>query len=118
MLKDAGIRISRDGVRRAYDNIFVERLWRSLKYEEVYLRDYQMIPEARRGICEWLEFYNHHRPHQELDYRTPAEVYGIGKMNESGTVTEAIKAAIAPAGQQPPCKTAAWTADEIHLKSG
>jgi putative transposase len=118
VLKDAGIRISRDGVRRAYDNIFVERLWRSLKYEEVYLRDYQMIPEARRGICEWFEFYNHHRPHQALDYRTPAEVYGISKLKGSGTVTEAIDAAIAPVGPRPPCKRAALTGDEIHLKSG
>lgn len=56
VLKDAGIRISMDGVRRAYDNIFVERLWRSLKYEEVYLRDYAMVTEARRGIGDWFEF--------------------------------------------------------------
>jgi putative transposase len=118
VLKDAGIRISRDGVRRAYDNIFVERLWRSLKYEEVYLRDYQMIPEARRGIGDWFAFYNHHRPHQALDYRTPAEVYGIGTTKGSGTVTEAIDAATAPVGPRPPCQTAALTGDEIHLKSG
>jgi putative transposase len=118
VLKDAGIRISRDGVRRAYDNIFVERLWRSLKYEEVYLRDYQMIPEARRGISDWFEFYNHQRPHQALNYRTPAEVYGISKTKRSGTVTEAIEAAIAPVGPRPPCKTAALPGDEIHLKSG
>jgi putative transposase len=91
---------------------------RSLKYEEVYLRDYQMIPEARRGIGDWFAFYNDQRPHQALDYRTPAEVYGIGKSKGSGTVTEATDAAIAPAGPRPPCKTAAWTGDEIHLKSG
>ncbi len=77
VLKSAGMRISMDGVRRAYDNIFVERLWRSLKYEEVYLRDYQTVPEARRGISEWFEFYNHRRPHQALEYRTPAEVYEV-----------------------------------------
>jgi putative transposase len=118
VLEDAGIRISRDGVRRAYDNIFVERLWRSLKYEEVYLRDYRIIPEARRGICDWFEFYNHHRPHQALDYRTPAEVYGISRMKGSGKVTEAIDAAIASVGHRPPSEKAALTGDEIHLKSG
>ncbi len=73
-----------DGVRRAYDNIFVERLWRSLKYEEVYLHDYAMVPQARRGIGGWFEFYNHRRPHQALDYRTPAEVYGIKTTSGSG----------------------------------
>jgi putative transposase len=107
VLKGAGIRISMDGVRRAYDNIFVERLWRSLKYEEVYLRDYGMVPEARKGIGDWFEFYNHRRPHQSLDYRTPAEVYGIRTVNESGNVTGAAKAAIAPVGLRPPCATAA-----------
>ncbi len=107
VLKGAGIRISMDGVRRAYDNIFVERLWRSLKYEEVYLRDYGMIPEARQGIGQWFDFYNHRRPHQALDYRTPAEVYGIGNGMETGNVTGAAVAAIAPVGLRPPCATAA-----------
>ena len=96
-----------DGVGRAYDNIFVERLWRSLKYEEVYLRDYQTIPEARRGIGDWFAFYNHRRPHQALDYRTPAEVYGIDNEGRSGTVSGASIAAIAPVGLRPPCATAA-----------
>jgi transposase InsO family protein len=59
VLGGAGVRISMDGMRRAYDNIFVERLWRSLKYEEVYLRDYGTVPEAREGIGQWFEFYNH-----------------------------------------------------------
>jgi putative transposase len=107
VLKNAGIRISMDGVRRAYDNIFVERLWRSLKYEEVYLHDYGTAPEARRGIGEWFEFYNHRRPHQALAYRTPAEVYGITRVNGSGTMTGASTAAIAPLGLRPPCATAA-----------
>jgi putative transposase len=106
VLKSAGIRISMDGVRRAYDNIFVERLWRSLKYEEVYLRDYAMVTEARRGIGDWFEFYNHRRPHQALDYRTPAEVYGIGNGNESGTVIGAATPALAPVGLRPPCAMA------------
>ncbi len=107
VLKGAGIRISMDGVRRAYDNIFVERLWRSLKYEEVYLHDYAMIPDARQGIGQWFDFYNHRRPHQALDYRTPAEVYGIGNGMETGNVTGAAVAAIAPVGLRPPCATAA-----------
>ncbi len=107
VLKGAGVRISMDGVRRAYDNIFVERLWRSLKYEEVYLHDYAMVPQARRGIGGWFEFYNHRRPHQALDYRTPAEVYGIKTTSGSGIGIGAGTAAIAPVGLRPPCATAA-----------
>ena len=57
------------------DNIFIERLWRSLKYEEVYLKDYQLVSEARAGIDNYFQFYNHQRLHQSLDYRTPAAIY-------------------------------------------
>ena len=71
----AGIRISMDGRGRALDNIFNERLWRSVKYEEVYLHDYQSPREARRGIDRYLNFYNQERPHQSLAYLTPAQVY-------------------------------------------
>ena len=106
VLKGAGVRISMDGVRRAYDNIFVERLWRSLKYEEVYLRDYGMVLEARRGIGDWFEFYNHRRPHQALKYRTPAEVYGIKIGKGSGTVAGASTPAVAPVALRAPCATA------------
>jgi putative transposase len=53
----------------------VERLWRSLKYEEVYLKDYASVPEARAGISRYFQFYNHQRLHQSLDYRTPAAIY-------------------------------------------
>jgi putative transposase len=73
-----GIAISMDGRGRCFDNIFIERLWRSLKYEEVYLKDYQRVSEARSSIDDWFEFYNHHRPHQALQYRTPAAVYQEG----------------------------------------
>ena len=69
------IAISMDGRGRCMDNIFVERLWRSLKYEEVYLKDYASVPEARAGIARYFHFYNHERLHQSLDYRTPAAVY-------------------------------------------
>jgi len=71
-----GIRISMDARGRAFDNIFIERLWRTVKYEEVYLRDYGDALEARRGIGKYLDFYNMGRPHQRLGNRTPAEVYG------------------------------------------
>jgi putative transposase len=74
-LASRGIAISMDGRGRCLDNIFIERLWRSLKYEEVYLRDYALVPEARAGIGNWFRFYNRERPHQSLDYRTPAGLY-------------------------------------------
>jgi putative transposase len=75
LLQDAGIKISMDGKGRAIDNIFTERLWRSLKYEEVYLNEYTSPRQARQRVGDYLDFYNHRRPHQSLDYRTPAEVY-------------------------------------------
>ena len=75
MLLEQGIQVSMDGKGRYTDNIFVERLWRSIKYEEVYLKAYQTVAEARAGIKAYLEFYNQQRPHQALGYRTPAEVY-------------------------------------------
>ena len=64
-----------DGKGRATDNIFVERLWRTVKYEEVYLHDYGSPREARQGLARYFEFYNHRRLHQALDYCTPGEVY-------------------------------------------
>ena len=70
------IAISMDGRGRCMDNIFVERLWRSLKYEEVYLKDYGSVNEARAGIARYFQFYNQERLHQSLGYRTPASVYG------------------------------------------
>ena len=73
-LKTAGVQISMDGKGRALDNIFTERLWRSIKYEEVYLHSYVSPREARQNITRYMRFYNEERPHQSLDYRTPAEV--------------------------------------------
>ena len=75
MLIDKSIKISMDGRGRFHDNIFTERLWRSLKYEEVYLKDYQSVQEAKQGIGNYLTFYNHERLHQSLNYLTPAEVH-------------------------------------------
>ena len=74
-LKAADVRISWDGRGRALDNIFVERLWRSVKYEEVYLKDYQSVSDAERGLKAYFQFYNQERLHQALDYQTPGQVY-------------------------------------------
>jgi putative transposase len=75
LLKHEGIQISMDGRGRALDNVFVERLWRSVKYEEVYLKDYTSVREARQGLGEYFMFYNHKRLHQALGYQTPATIY-------------------------------------------
>jgi len=82
-LKNAGIRISMDGRGRAYDNIFVERLWRTVKYEEVYLHDYRTVLEAKRSLAEYFRFYNTERNHQALNYRTPYEVYFKEPFNQA-----------------------------------
>jgi len=75
-LQAAGVQISMDGQGRAFDNIFTERLWRTVKVEEVYLQDYQTVAEARLSLGRYVEFYNQERLHQALGYRTPAAVYG------------------------------------------
>jgi len=69
------IKISMDGRGRAFNNIFIERLWRTIKYEEVYLKDYQSPKDARQNLNDYLNFYNHKRLHQSLGYQTPAEIY-------------------------------------------
>jgi putative transposase len=74
-LEHAGIRISMDGRGRALDNVFVERLWRTVKYENVYLMDYASVPELEAGLRTYFHFYNHERLHQSLGYHTPASVY-------------------------------------------
>ena len=74
-LASRGVRISMDGRGRYLDNIFIERLWRSLKYEEVFLKAYDTVAEVRRGIGGWLLFYNDERPHQALGYRILREVF-------------------------------------------
>jgi len=74
------VRVSMDGKGRCLDNVFVERLWRSLKYEEVYERPYSNVHQAWAGISRWLHFYNHRRPHQALGYSTPMEVYRTGQV--------------------------------------
>lgn len=71
----AQVRLSMDGRGRVFDNIFVERLWRSVKYEEVYLKDYEDVPAARSGLGQYFLFYNTERFHQALEYRTPQSVH-------------------------------------------
>ena len=83
LLLERGIQISMDGKGRYTDNIFVERLWRSIKYEEVYLKVYQNGSEARAGIGAYLDFYNWERPHQALGYQTPGEVFEEGQQRRS-----------------------------------
>jgi putative transposase len=74
-LRDAGVRISMDGKGRWIDNVMVERLWRSLKYEDVYLRDYADLHELEEGLALWFAHYNHERPHQSLEWKTPMEAW-------------------------------------------
>ncbi len=74
-LESAGVAVSMDGRGRCLDNVFVERLWRSVKYENVYLRGYETVPELHEGLGRYFPFYNTERLHQSLDYRTPAAVY-------------------------------------------
>lgn len=74
-LEQAGIRISMDGRGRALDNIFIERLWRSVKYEDVYLKEYDTVSALDAGLAAYFRFYNQERPHQSLAYRTPVEVH-------------------------------------------
>jgi putative transposase len=74
-LQADNVRISMDGRGRCMDNIFTERLWRSVKYENVFLSSYQNLEEAHTGLTDYFQFYNHQRPHQSLDYQTPAAVY-------------------------------------------
>ena len=75
LLKAANVQISMDGKGRALDNVFTERLWRTVKYEEVYIHDYASPREARQALTRYFAFYNQERPHQALKYQFPAEVY-------------------------------------------
>jgi len=77
-LETGGVRVSMDGKGRFLDNIFIERLWRSLKYEEIFTKAYGSVTEARFGINAWMKFYNDERKHQALGYRTPREIFSAG----------------------------------------
>jgi len=125
VLIEAGIAISMAGAGRAFDNIMVERLWRTVKYEDVYLRDYETPAEARRGLGRYFGYYNHLRRHRSLGRRTPASVYGLEasamdrKVLATRTRTDRFEtgdgrsvaaiAAVAPAALRSACATAAGT---------
>jgi putative transposase len=93
-LHAAGVQISMDGKGRALDNVFVERLWRTVKYEDIYLKDYANGAECYAGLAAYLRFYDEERPHQSLEYRTPAEVYyganpwRFGRQRQAGSPPE------------------------------
>jgi putative transposase len=91
VLQAHNVQISMDGRGRCFDNIFVERLWRSVKQEEVYLKEYLDVWEAEESLRRYFEFYNYHRPHQSLGYRTPFEAYQKGRKTEEN---KGAKAAI------------------------
>jgi putative transposase len=79
LLEATGIAISMDGRGRALDNVFIERLWRSVKYENIYLRGYETPAALERGLSSYFDFYRYERLHMALDYRTPWEVYSAGR---------------------------------------
>jgi putative transposase len=82
-LEEAGVAVSRASRGRALDNVLVERLWRSVKYEDVYIKDYAQVPELELGLTAYFRFYDEDRPHQSLGYRTPGEVYRAGACGRS-----------------------------------
>ena len=81
-LESAGVAVSMDGRGRALDNVFVERLWRSVKYEDVYIQGYDTVPGLHRGLARYFAFYNDERPHQSLGYQTPTAVYRGAKIEK------------------------------------
>ena len=110
-LATQGVRISMDGKGRYLDNIFIERLWRSLKYEDVYIKAYGSVAEARRSVGEWLAFYNDVRPHQSLEYRTPREIF-------EGVACEHVdnaSASLRDAPALPTCSQAHRQEDEVIM---
>jgi putative transposase len=90
-LESCGIAISMDGRGRVFDNIFVERLWRTVKYEDIFLKDYETVPELNRGLTEYFDFYRYERNHQALGYRTPWDVYKDVVSGKERTAREKIQ---------------------------
>ena len=111
-LSDQGIRISMDGKGRCLDNIFCERLWRSLKYEEVYLKAYATTAEARTEIGKWFRFYNDERPHQALDYLTPRQFFAAATPVDMWTTQERALPT-SPQAQQPQQKADSHDQEEL-----
>ena len=113
-LSDQGIRISMDGKGRCLDNIFCERLWRSLKYEEVYLKAYATTAEARMEIGKWFRFYNDERPHQALNYLTPRQFFAAATPVDMWTTQERALPT-SPQAQQPQQKADSHDQKELIL---
>ncbi len=112
--KRAGIWISMCGRGRCYDHILIERLWRSVKYEEVYLNEYANLRQARQRLGGYISFYNHRRPHQSLRYRTPSEVYhGHSGPHPAMAITHTTTTC--PLG--PTCPAIPTTLAVLYLKS-
>lgn len=95
-----GMAVSHDGRGRALDNVIVERFWRSVKYEDIYLRDYASVPEARAGLGKYIEFYNWERPHQSLEDRTPGEVIRGAQERTGGSRQRLLLARAVPSGSE------------------
>jgi putative transposase len=100
-LLDHNIKVSMDGRRRWVDNVMVERLWRSLKYEEVYTHAYETIAEARSSIAAWFGFYNYQRPHQSLEYLTPCEAHNKGLLAQADRIGAGAPILIMPSPGTP-----------------
>jgi putative transposase len=100
LLKENGIRISMDGRGRAFDNIMVERFWRSLKYEEVYLKDYERPSEAVRGLSDYFDFYNNKRRHQSLGYKPPVSLYPPAEKLKGKLASPELRMGSAQLGQR------------------
>jgi putative transposase len=90
-LESAGVAVSMDGRGRCLDDVFVERLWRTVKYEDIYLRGYETVPQLQQGLGRYFPYYNEERLHQSLDYQTPAAVYQAGGRSASSEAAEEAK---------------------------
>jgi putative transposase len=110
-LETAGVRVSMDGKGRFLDNIFIERLWRSLKYEEVFIKAYGSVAEARRGIGGWFSFYNDERPHQALGYQTPRAIFAGEACEHVGNPSASLRSAPA----LPTCSQAQHQEKEVLM---
>ena len=126
-LKREGVEISMDGRGRAFDNIFVERLWRSVKYEDVYLKGYQSMGELTLGLTEYFAFYNSERPHQSLGYETPDRVYRtavgggaliVDKYGDDGDAAEASPVPLRSTGDASAAKAETTEEPKIQEEPG
>ena len=111
VLEEYGIAISMDGKGRCLDNIYIGRFWRSLKYEDFYLNDYQTVPELREGVRRYIVFYNNRRWHQALGYKTPASVF----YEKQGK--QPVDLCTSPADQPEPFGTYGQTMDKMLVTS-